>query len=126
MDRDTALLLVGAVIAFASSFTTAFAIYSLSLRTNKVKREDEKAVRRRLEPTLPASDMRLGGSAKTSFPQVYELWVKLAQLEEMAKAGYESNPIYASVQKELMEELEKAEEMLRIAAARRAHAGSTD
>ena len=125
MDRDTALLLVGAMIAFASSFATAFAIYSFSLRTNKLKREEEKAVRRRLQTTLPASDMRLGGSAKTLFPQVHELWVKLAQLEEMAKAGYEANPVYASVEKELMEELEEAEELLRNAAVRRARAGET-
>lgn len=118
MDRDTALLLTGALIAFISSLATAFLMHTLSLRATGLKRKEEEAVRRSLGTNLGVSATGLGERAMASFPAVYQLWVKLAQLEEMARAGYQANPVYATVQDDLMKELEEAENTLQAAPAR--------
>ena len=119
MDRDTALLLTGALIAFVSSFATAALMHTVSLRATGLSRKEHEAVRRSLGTNLGAAASGLGERAMASFPAVYQLWVKLAQLEEMARAGYQENPVYATVREELMKELAEAEDVLRATPARR-------
>jgi len=42
IDRDVALLLIGAAIALVSSIVTALVQHSLSLRADRVKRERDR------------------------------------------------------------------------------------
>ena len=125
MDRDSALLLVGAVIAFGSSVATACVIYSFSLRTSKLKREEEEKAgvadwRRAWEPAI-----RDWGECEDVVSPGIRTLGEARATERNGEGRCQANATFASVQKALMNELEQADELLQIATARRSQAGET-